>query len=81
MRQSISKLIEIVRKGRQILITDRGKPIAQLVPVRRFSPRPYPGRTEFRRSMPILHPPLSLAISEDRKDRLRSENRYPSRVG
>jgi prevent-host-death family protein len=69
-RQNISELIEIVRKGRQILITDRGRPVAQLVPARRPNARPYPGRAEFRRSMPTLHPPLSLAISEDREDRL-----------
>jgi len=69
-RQNISELIEIVRQGREILITDRGKPVARLVPVRRGNAQPYPGRAAFRRSMPTLHPPLSLAISEDREDRL-----------
>jgi prevent-host-death family protein len=69
-RQNISKLIEIVRKGREILITDHGKPVARLVPAGRSNARAYPGRADFRRSMPTLHPPLSLAISEDREDRL-----------
>ena len=68
-RRSISALIEVVRKGREILITDRGKPVARLVPARRPHARMYPGRAAFRRSMPTLHPPLSLAISEDREDR------------
>jgi len=68
-RQNISELIEIVRKGREILITDRGKPVARLVPAARSKGRAYPGRAAFRRSMPILRSPLSLAICEDREDR------------
>jgi prevent-host-death family protein len=69
-RQNISKLIELVRRGREILITDRGKSVARLVPAGRSNVQAYPGRAAFRRSMPTLHPPLSLAISEDREDRL-----------
>ncbi len=69
-RQNLSELIEIVRKGREILITDRGNPVARLVPARRPNGKAYPGRASFRRSMPALHPPLSLAISEDREDRI-----------
>ncbi|MBP1594801.1 MAG: prevent-host-death family protein [Acidobacteria bacterium] len=69
-RQNISELIEIVRKGREILITDRGKPVARLVPAARAKGRAYPGRAAFRRSMPVLRLPLSLAICETREDRL-----------
>jgi prevent-host-death family protein len=69
-RQNISELIEIVRKGREILITDRGRPVARLVPAKSYHSRPYPGRAAFRRSMPALNPPLSQAISEEREDRL-----------
>jgi prevent-host-death family protein len=68
-RQNISELIEIVRKGREILITDRGKPVARLVPAMKSTSRAFPGRAAFRRSMPALRAPLSLAISEDRGDR------------
>jgi prevent-host-death family protein len=70
VRQNISKLIEHVRNGREILITDRGKPVAKLVPVPKSSARAFPGRAAFRRSMPVMSPPLSTAISEDREDRL-----------
>ncbi len=70
VRQNISALIDIVRTGREILITDRGKPVARLIPAERFNARPHPGRTAFRRSMPILDPPLSITISEVREDRL-----------
>jgi prevent-host-death family protein len=69
-RQNISKLIEAVRKGREILITDRGKPVARLVPARKSNARAFPGRAAFRRSMPVLSSPLSLAIGKDREDRL-----------
>ncbi len=68
-RQNISELIEIVRKGREILITDHGTPVARLVPVK-FQSRGYPGRAAFRRSMPALSPPLSSTICEDREDRI-----------
>jgi len=69
-RQSISELLEMVRKGKEILITDRGKPVARLVPARHLNAKPYPGRADFRRSMPVLDPPLSQAINDDREDRL-----------
>jgi prevent-host-death family protein len=69
-RQNISELIEAVRKGREILITDRGKPVARLVPAEKSKARVFPGRAAFRRSMPAFHPPLSSTISEDREDRL-----------
>jgi prevent-host-death family protein len=69
-RQNISELIEVVRKGREILITDRGRPVARLVPAGRLNARPYPGRAAFRGSMPALNPPLSLTINEDREDRI-----------
>ena len=69
-RQNISKLIDDVRKGVEIMITDRGKPVARLVPPEKSTARAFPGRTAFRRSMPTLQPPLSAAIGEDRDDRL-----------
>jgi len=69
-RQNMSELIEAVRKGREILITDRGKPVARLVPVEKSKARAFPGLAAFRRSMPVFHPPLSSTISEDREDRL-----------
>lgn len=69
-RQSLSALIEDVKKGREILITDRGRPVARLVPASRESADPFPDLSSFRRKMPVLTPPLSGAIVDDRKDRL-----------
>jgi prevent-host-death family protein len=69
-RQNISELIEFVRKGREILITDRGIPVARLVPAVKSKTLAFPGRAAFRRSMPALRSPLSSAISEGREDRI-----------
>jgi prevent-host-death family protein len=69
-RQNLTALIEHVRKGEEVLITDRGRPVARLVP-----PPPAPGRgmpdlASFRAKLPRLDPPLSTTITEDRDDRL-----------
>ncbi len=69
-RQRLSALIEEVRRGHEVLITDRGKPVARLVAPSPPASRPFPGLAELRRTMPVLDPPLSATILEDREDRL-----------
>jgi len=69
-RQNLSALIEYVREGREVVITDRGKPVARLVPPRPAMGNPFRSRAVFRRSMPKLDPPLSQTIIEDREDRI-----------
>ncbi|OFV88417.1 MAG: hypothetical protein A2V74_02790 [Acidobacteria bacterium RBG_16_70_10] len=69
-RQSLSALIAEVRKGREVVITDRGEPVARLVPPIHEGARPFPDRSALRRRMPILTPSLSEAVVEDRVDRL-----------
>ena len=69
-RQNLSALLDEVRKGREILITERGRPVARLVPVDRSRGRGVPNLTAFRRDMPALDPPLSQTIEEERADRL-----------
>jgi hypothetical protein len=61
-RQSLSALLEDVRDGHEIVITDRGKPVARLVPPLPLSAKPFAGRGDLRRGMPILRPPLSDAL-------------------
>ncbi|HEY3205040.1 MAG TPA: type II toxin-antitoxin system prevent-host-death family antitoxin [Thermoanaerobaculia bacterium] len=68
-RQNLSALIEDVKKGREIIITDRGRPVARLVPPVRPTAAPFPDLSRFRRMMPALAPPLSASIVEDRGDR------------
>jgi prevent-host-death family protein len=69
-RQNLSALLEEVRKGREIVITERGRPVARLVPVDRSDRRGVPNLTAFRRAMPVLDPPLSQTVEEERADRL-----------
>jgi prevent-host-death family protein len=66
-RQNLSALIEEVRKGREITITDRGKPVARLVPPRRATT--YSGRAAFRRKMPELTIHLADAVIDGRSER------------
>lgn len=69
-RQDLSALIEDVKKGREIVITDRGRPVARLVPPSRLSAGAFPDLSGFRRTMPRLTPALSRSIARDRGDRL-----------
>jgi prevent-host-death family protein len=68
-RQNLSALIEDVKKGREIVITDRGRAVALLVPPSRRTGAPFPDLSRFRRKMPTLKPPLSASLLKDRSDR------------
>ena len=69
VRQNLSALIEDVKKGREVVITDRGRPVARLVPPSQQTAAPFPDLARFRRTMPVLTPPLSASIQKDRGDR------------
>ena len=69
VRQNLSVLLEDVKKGREIVITDRGRPVARLVPPLREVAQPFPDLSAFRRKMPVLTPAASQSIVEDRGDR------------
>jgi prevent-host-death family protein len=69
-RQNLSALLDEVRKGREVVITERGRPVAKLVPPDRPRRKGVPNLATFRRKMPILDPPLSTTVAEDRADRL-----------
>jgi prevent-host-death family protein len=68
-RQNLSTLIEDVRKGHEVIITDRGRPVARLVPPLSTSTKPFQGRSAFRRKMPKLKAPLSKAVIDGREER------------
>jgi prevent-host-death family protein len=70
VRQNLSALLREVKKGREIVITDRGEPVARLAPPAEGSARPFPDLQTFRRGLPRLDPPLSAAVEEDRADRI-----------
>lgn len=70
VRQNLSRLLDEVRRGREIVITDRGTPVARLVPPARNEGKPYRDHAAFRRTMPRLDPPLSVSIGDERDDRI-----------
>ena len=69
-RQNLSALLDEVRKGREIVITERGRPVAKLVPADPARGKGVPDLSAFRRKMPVLDPPLSATVDEERADRL-----------
>ena len=69
-RQNLSALLDEVKAGREIVITERGRPVAKLVPPDRPRGKGVPNLAAFRRTMPVFDPPLSKIIEEDREDRI-----------
>ncbi len=67
-RQSLSDLIDEVQAGREVVITDRGRPVARLLPPDTATTRPLPDFAAFRRKLPVVSPPVSAAVTEDRED-------------
>ena len=69
-RQNLSALLDEVRKGREVVITERGRPVAKLVPPDPPRGKVVPNLAAFRHTMPVLKPPLSATVAKDRADRL-----------
>ena len=69
-RQNLTALLDEVKNGRTVVITERGRPVAKLVPLDRPRGRGVPDLAAFRRRMPVLDPPLSATVAEERADRL-----------
>ena len=67
-RQHLTDLLDDVKKGREVAITDRGRPVARLAPVERG--RPFPNLARVRRAFRGADPALSQAVLEEREDRL-----------
>jgi prevent-host-death family protein len=67
-RQNLTDLLDDVKKGREVLITDRGRPVARLAPLVRR--RPFPDLSKVRRAFRRADPELSRAVLEERADRL-----------
>ena len=67
-RQALAGLIEQVKKGREIEITDRGRPVARLVPPGVNEAKPFGGRAAVRAEMPRLRRPASQAVLDEREE-------------
>jgi len=68
-RQNLSALLEEVRKGREIVLTDRGRPVARIVPPVRQAARAFSSHRRFRASIRLRGKPLSASVVEEREDR------------
>ena len=68
-RQGLSGLVAEVRKGREIVLTEHGRPVARLAPLRDESPIAFRSHRRFRADVGQAGTPLSIAIAEDREDR------------
>jgi prevent-host-death family protein len=66
-RQNLTALLDDVKKGREVVITDRGRPVARLAPVERRWP--FPDLARVRRAFCGADPALSQAVLEEREDR------------
>lgn len=69
-RQNLSALLDEVKRGREIVITEHGRPVARLVPIGRARGKVAPDFAAIRRRMPVFDPPLSATLDEDRADRV-----------
>ena len=69
-RQNLSALLEEVRKGGEVLLTDRGKPVARLVPPLVRTAKPFRSHAKLRDSVTVKGKPVSALITEEREDRL-----------
>jgi prevent-host-death family protein len=69
-RQNLSALLEEVRKGREVILTDRGRPVARIVPPQRASIRAVSDHRRFRAGIRLKGRPLSATVADDRGDRL-----------
>ena len=69
-RQNLSALLDEVKSGREVVITERGRPVAKLVPPDRPRGKVVPNLVAFRRRMPRLDPPLSTTVERERDDRV-----------
>lgn len=67
-RQNLTELLDEVKKGREVVITDRGRPVARLAPLARR--RPFPDLSSVRRAFHGPDPGLSQAVLEEREDHL-----------
>jgi len=68
-RQQLSAILDEVRKGREVVLTDRGRPVARIVPPLCGSARPVSSHRRFRASVRLKGKPISATVVNEREDR------------
>ena len=69
-RQHLSGLLEEVRNGGEVVLTDRGRPVARLLPPQAPAGKPFRSHAAFRASIKPHRASLAKTIIEDREDRI-----------
>jgi len=69
-RQNLSALLAEVRKGREVVITDRGRAVARLVPPRTESTVRFSSHRRVRARIRLKGRPLSDTVVKERGDRI-----------
>jgi prevent-host-death family protein len=67
-RQNLTDLLDDVKKGCEVVITDRGRPVARLTPIQ--PRRRFPDLARVRHAFRGADSNISQALLEDRDDRL-----------
>jgi len=67
-RQNLSDLLDDVKKGREVVITEHGRPVARLAPLQ--DNYRFPDLSRTRRRIKRRDVALSQAVMDDRGDRL-----------
>jgi len=68
-RQGLSSLVAQVQKGREIVLTEHGRPVARLMPLRQEATGVFHSHRRFRAAAGQPGASLSNVIAEDRADR------------
>ena len=68
-RQNLSALLAEVAKGREVVITDRGRPVARLVPPHHEARQAFKAHRRLRALVRLAGRPLSESVMVDREDR------------
>jgi prevent-host-death family protein len=66
-RQHFSELMDAVERGESIIITRRGRKVAQLKPVRLRSQRRLPDMSKFRTELSLKGEPFSQTVIKQRE--------------
>jgi prevent-host-death family protein len=69
-RQDLTSLVAEARKGREVVLTEHGRPVARLVQFREEARIAFRSHGRFRAAIGRLSASLSSAVAEDREDRL-----------
>lgn len=68
-RKRLGNLVDAAERGETVVITRRGRKVAQLVPARPEKPRAgFPDLTEFRKSIKLKGKPMSETVIEMRRE-------------